>query len=87
MATIAHTFECLFITKRHYLRGIRRCALVGVDVSLLEEVSDCDFKKLKPDSLSLSSYCLKIHRYNSQLLLQYHVYLHATMLPTMMTMN
>ncbi|EGV92999.1 hypothetical protein I79_009396 [Cricetulus griseus] len=39
---------------------------------------------LKPQCLSLSSCCLWIQMYNSQLLLQHHVCLNATMLLTTM---
>lgn len=34
----AHLFDCLLTRKWCYLRGIRKCVLVGVDVALLKGV-------------------------------------------------
>jgi hypothetical protein len=45
----------LGIREWHYLRGSRRCGLVGVGVALLEEVCYW-FQKAKPDL----SWCLMI---------------------------
>lgn len=55
--------SCLVIMERHYLKRIRRCGLIGVGVSLMEEVRHCgaggggglalSFQKPKPGSVLL----------------------------------
>jgi hypothetical protein len=61
------------------LEKIRTCGLVRVGVIFLEEVCHLGwalkFQKLKPGPMSLSSYCLLIQMWNSQLLFQHTVYL------------
>ena len=61
------------------LKRIRRCGLIGVGVASLEQVCHCGqtlrFQNPKPDLVVWS-----------QLLLQHHVSLCATMHPTMLVM-
>jgi hypothetical protein len=66
---------------------IRRFDLVRIGVALLEEV--CHWELALTSSLSsvtVSSHCRWVQILNSQLL-QHHVCMHATMLPTMTIMD
>jgi hypothetical protein len=61
---------------------IRRCGLIGIGMSLGEEVG----LEVSLPSVPLSSCCLKIRRWDSQLLLYLHANLKAAMFPAMMIM-
>jgi hypothetical protein len=63
---------------------IRRCGLGGNEpLGAGFEVSEA---QAKPNCISVSSYYLQTQMYISQLLLQHHGGILATMLPTMMIM-
>lgn len=68
---------------------IKRCALVGVAVTLLEEGCHWDwalrFQESKPGHVSSSFYLIWMQ--NSELPLQHLVWLHTSMIPSIIIMD